>query len=312
MNALPVLLFVDDEERILRSLRMLFRGRAEILATTSGAQAVELVRQRRVHAVVSDQRMPGMGGVEVLREVARHSPVTMRMLLTGYADMDAVAASVNEGEVYRFLEKPWDGPALVETVLEAARIAADEFAALDAGEPAATVPPAADADAERDIAAAHVLVLDPDGGSAELVRQILPASIDTQRAGTVEAALDALAERDFAVLVTVLESETGDIVNAIKRLKRLRPSTLVIAISPLRDSRLVIGLINEGQIFRFLLAPPGRELLRRCLIAAMERHAQLRSTPRLQRRPEVQPRSEPTIAGRLLDVWRRLKDARVR
>ena len=126
-DALPRVLFVDDEERILRSLRMLFRGRAEILATTSGREAVELVRSHRVHVVVSDQRMPGMTGVDVLREVAACSPPTMRILLTGYADLDAMTASVNEGEIYRFVEKPWDAQRLIATVEQAARIAMDEF-----------------------------------------------------------------------------------------------------------------------------------------------------------------------------------------
>ena len=77
--ALPTVLFVDDEERILRSLRMLFRGRCEVLATTSGKEAIEWVRQRPVHVVISDQRMPEVSGVAVLRAVAQHSPATMRI-----------------------------------------------------------------------------------------------------------------------------------------------------------------------------------------------------------------------------------------
>ena len=105
MSDLPTILFVDDEERILRSLRMLFRGKAEMLCTTRGQEAIDWVRNRTVHVVVSDQRMPGMTGVEILREVARYSPRTMRILLTGYADMDAVTASVNEGEIFRFRRK---------------------------------------------------------------------------------------------------------------------------------------------------------------------------------------------------------------
>lgn len=308
MSTLPTVVFVDDEERILRSLRMLFRGHAEVLTTTTGSQAIEWTRTRRVHVVVSDQRMPGMGGVEVLREVARSSPPTMRILLTGYADLDAVTASVNEGEIYRFVEKPWDGAKLLATVIEAAKIADEEYEAAARGREEAaqaTVPMPL---------AARVLVLDTDTGIEATVREILPAAIQVRRTPNVEGTLEELAVNDVAVLVAVLSSEGNDIVDAIKQLKRLRPAMLVITISPMHDSRLAIGLINEGQIFRFLLAPPVRELLRRCLISALERHAQLHSTPRLQRRHEVAPisRTDESMTGRLLEVWRRFRGAAAR
>lgn len=301
MSALPTVVFIDDEERILRSLRMLLRGRAEVLATTSAAEVYGWVATRPVHVVVSDQRMPVTSGVEVLREVARRSPATMRILLTGYADLDAVAASVNDGEIYRFVEKPWDSAYLIDTVLRAAQIAREDLAEA----------PAAPAPARDTVpAAAQVLVLDADTAMAATVRALLPPSIAVGRAADVEQALGELARREVAVLVAVLTDATGDVVDAIKRLKALRPAMLVIAVSSIRDSRLAIGLINEGQIFRFLLDPPVRELLRRCLISALERHTQLRATPRLQRRHEVEAPRAPgaSLSGRLLDAWRRLRE----
>lgn len=307
-DGLPSVLFVDDEERVLRSLRMLFRGRCEILATTSGREAIDWVRQRRVHVVVSDQRMPGVTGVEVLRAVAEHSPATMRVLLTGYADMDSVAASVNEGEIYRFVEKPWNGPYLLDVVEQAARVAMRDFAAAQARATAASVVmPAAP------VIAARVVVLDDGGAIAAQVRELLPAAVHVDSTRTLEEALSVLAEHDVAVVVAQLSSAHGDVADALKRLKRLRPATLAIVISPLRDSRLVIGLINEGQIFRFLLQPPVRELLRRGLTAALERHAELRANAGLQHRYGVEPlRGEPPgVPGRLLQVWRRIREAAV-
>ncbi len=303
MSALPTVVFIDDEERILRSLRMLLRGRAEVLATTSAADVYDWVSTRPVHVVVSDQRMPVTSGVEVLREVARRSPATMRILLTGYADLGAVTASVNDGEIYRFVEKPWDGAYLIDTVLRAAQIAREDLAAA-----AAAPPPVPVRDALP--TAAQVLVLDADAAMAATVRELLPPSIAVGRAADVEQALGELARREVAVVVAVLTDASGDVVDAIKRLKALRPAMLVIAVSSIRDSRLAIGLINEGQIFRFLLDPPVRELLRRCLISALERHAQLRATPRLQRRHEVEAPRAPgaSLSGRLLDAWRRLRE----
>ncbi|HEY6942433.1 response regulator [Dokdonella sp.] len=299
----PCLLFVDDEERILRSLRMLFRGRGEILTTSSGHEAVEWVRRRPVHVVVSDQRMPGMSGVEVLREVAAHSPATMRILLTGYADMDAVGASVNEGEIYRFIEKPWAAQYLVETVEQAARVACRDFDA------AARRPAGRATDAT---VAARVVVLDDDGALAAQVRELLPAAVRVEHAPDLEGTLEVLAEHDVAVVIARVSSAGGDVADALKQLKRLRPATLAIVVSSLRDSRLLIGLINEGQVFRFLLEPAPRELLRRGLAAALERYARLRTQSDLLQRHAVDaPRQEAvaTTTGRLLQAWRRLREA---
>jgi DNA-binding NtrC family response regulator len=297
--ALPTVVFVDDEERIVRSLRMLFRGRADVLATTSGRQAIDWVRERRVHVVVSDQRMPEVTGVEVLRAVAQHSPATMRILLTGYADLDAVTASVNDGEIFRFVEKPWDAQQLIGVVAQAAAIAEREFAA--PARPVLRVAP--------EPAAAKMLVLDSDGSIAAQVRELLPSAITIRHATSLEAALDVLIDEDVAVMVAELTSAGGDVAASLKELKRIRPALLAIVISPLRDSRVVISLINEGQIFRFLLQPPVRELLRRGLIAALERHAELRSAAQLQHRHTVDvPReANATLSGRLARYWQRLR-----
>jgi len=307
--SLPTVLFVDDEERILRSLRMLFRGRCEILATTSGREALEWVRQRPVHVVVSDQRMPAMTGVEVLREVATSSPATMRILLTGYADIDAVTASVNEGEIYRFIEKPWMAQQLVATVEQAARVAMHDFAlAAERGRQISLAP----GDPAFASIAARVAVLDDEGALATQVRELLPPAVQVEHAADIESALELLADHDVALIVARLSSADGDVAEALKQLKALRPATLAVVVSSLRDSRLLIGLINEGQVFRFLLQPPPRELLRRGLIAALERHAQLRAQSNLLRRHAVEaPRALPTatMPGRLLQAWRRLREA---
>lgn len=309
--ALPRVLFVDDEERILRSLRMLFRGRAEVLATTSGREAVELVRRHRVHVVVSDQRMPGMTGVDVLREVAACSPSTMRILLTGYADLDAMTASVNEGEIYRFIEKPWNAQHLLVTVEEAARVAVDEFAAAAPRGSGALAPVSVPVPiAER--TAARVLVLDEGGAIAARVRELLPPAVAVVAATDLGSALEVLATQDVAVMVAQLSSADGNVSDALKQLKRLRPAMPAIVLSSLRDSRLLLGLINEGQVFRFLLQPPPRELLRRALIAALERHEILRRQTHLQRRHAVENpmrASAATVPGRVLEAWRRLREA---
>jgi response regulator RpfG family c-di-GMP phosphodiesterase len=300
---LPTVLFVDDEERILRSLRMLFRGRCEILTTTSGLEAIEWTRTRRVHVIVSDQRMPEIGGVEVLRAVGQHSPRTMRLLLTGYADLEAVTASVNDGEIFRFIEKPWNGSQLVASVEQAASIAMREFAAPASAAVAGSSKPEA----------ARLLVLDDFGMLASQVRELLPTSISVHHATTLEGALDVLATESYDVLVSRLTSANGDVAAALKELKRLEPTMPAIVVSPLRDSRVIIGLINEGQIFRFLLEPTVRELLRRGLVAALERATELRAAATLRRRYAVEAPREPhaSLSGRLAHYWQRVRNAAI-
>ena len=104
----PTLLLIDDEERILRSLRMLFFIGYDVRTTTDPDEAIRILREEKVHVIVSDQRMPVMQGSELLRIARETSPATMRILLTGYSDLDASIASVNEGEVFRYLMKPWN------------------------------------------------------------------------------------------------------------------------------------------------------------------------------------------------------------
>ena len=295
----PCVVLVDDEERILRSLSLLLRSRYEVLSTTDGAQALAWVTQRPVHVVVSDQRMPRMTGVEVLRGVRSRSPATMRLLLTGYADLAAVEESVNEGEIFRFLEKPWDAPQLLETVEQAAQISLTEFAEAKPATPIAVTR----------VPALRLLVLDEDRTTATLVRGLMPNNCDVIAATDVEMALALLADQPFAVVLAELRHSRDDVIAALKWLKREVPQTLAIACSGLRDGRILIDLINQGQIFRFLPKPLSRELLRRALGAACERHAELLEAPQRIRRTVVElPRQETSLPGKLMDYFRRIRE----
>ena len=115
----PRIAFIDDEERILRTLKMHFRDTHDVFTTTNPDALLEYVKQHDVQVVVSDQRMPQRLGVDVLKDVKEVSPHTVRILLTGYADLNAVVNSINEGEIYRYVAKPWDDTEIVNTVRDA-------------------------------------------------------------------------------------------------------------------------------------------------------------------------------------------------
>ena len=114
------ILFVDDEKSILSSLRRLFRTSPyKILIANSGAEGLELFKQNKIDLVVSDMRMPQMDGAQFLTEVANKWPETIRILLTGYSDLESTIAAVNQGKIYRYLSKPWEENDLRMTIEQA-------------------------------------------------------------------------------------------------------------------------------------------------------------------------------------------------
>lgn len=101
-------LFVDDEENNLKAFKSTFRREMDVLLANSGAEALELLEQEEVHVIISDQRMPGMTGSEFLSHAKDRFPRAMRMLLTGFSDLEAVISAVNEGGIFAYCTKPWD------------------------------------------------------------------------------------------------------------------------------------------------------------------------------------------------------------
>ncbi|OIP46858.1 MAG: hypothetical protein AUK28_06720 [Desulfobacterales bacterium CG2_30_60_27] len=108
------ILFVDDERSVLRSLERLFlEDDHEILTALSGEEGLAMLESAApVQVVVSDYRMPGMNGVDFLKQVCARWPDTIRLVLSGYADTASVVAAVNEGQIYRFVGKPWNASEL--------------------------------------------------------------------------------------------------------------------------------------------------------------------------------------------------------
>jgi response regulator RpfG family c-di-GMP phosphodiesterase len=109
-------LCVDDEPNILSALKRALRGGCRVLTAGSGAQAIEVLQSERVDLIISDMRMPGMDGAQLLEHAHRHWPQTVRILLTGYADMAATVAAINRGRIFRYINKPWDDGELQMTV----------------------------------------------------------------------------------------------------------------------------------------------------------------------------------------------------
>lgn len=116
------LLLVDDEENILSALkRLLRRDGYQIITANSGAEGLQRLAEHEVDVIVSDQRMPGMTGVEFLQRAKELYPSTVRIVLSGYTELQSITDAVNEGAIYKFLTKPWDDERLRGHVSEAFR-----------------------------------------------------------------------------------------------------------------------------------------------------------------------------------------------
>jgi two-component system response regulator HupR/HoxA len=102
------ILVVDDEVSILRLLEYTFRADYRVLTASSGADALEILRKEDVALIIADQRMPGMSGAEFLEKSIAIRPLAIRMVLTGYTDIESAIAAINAGRVYRYVTKPWE------------------------------------------------------------------------------------------------------------------------------------------------------------------------------------------------------------
>ena len=113
------ILIVDDEPANLRTLARLFREDYEVLTAPSGDEALALLAHHDVALLITDQRMPGMTGIELLKKTAPLRPRMVRIILTGYTDVDALVEAINCGQVYRYVAKPWNNEELRQTVKRA-------------------------------------------------------------------------------------------------------------------------------------------------------------------------------------------------
>jgi response regulator RpfG family c-di-GMP phosphodiesterase len=114
------LLIVDDEPDVCDSVHDLLRREFRVLKANSGQEGFRLMQEEEVHIIMTDQRMPQVSGVELLTKVKARNPQAVRMLFTGYADLESIIAAINQGHVYQFLKKPWQPEELIDAVRQAA------------------------------------------------------------------------------------------------------------------------------------------------------------------------------------------------
>ncbi|WP_190277195.1 response regulator [Taibaiella lutea] len=113
------ILYVDDEENNLISFKATFRLKYKVFTAISGADAIKILEENLIHVIITDQRMPNMTGVEFLEKVIEKFTDPIRILLTGYTDMNAVVDAINKGKIFHYLTKPWNEEELDKTIARA-------------------------------------------------------------------------------------------------------------------------------------------------------------------------------------------------
>ncbi len=122
MNDKIHVLYIDDEDNNLKSFRATLRKDFKIFTAIDAEEGLRIAKEEEVHVVIADQRMPGMTGTEFFEELVKFNPDPIRILLTGYSDIASVIDAINKGEVYRFIDKPWNIEQIKNSIKNAADI----------------------------------------------------------------------------------------------------------------------------------------------------------------------------------------------
>jgi DNA-binding NtrC family response regulator len=329
-DAMPTILLLDDEVRIVDTLRLILRPYYRVLSATDGQEALELLKNNPVQVIISDQRMPQMTGVEFLRQARAISPTSVRILLTGFSDLRAIIDSVNEGEVFRFLNKPWGNAELLAVVRDAMEVArqleATPAASLaELASEARMLESAKNSAAQPDKNAAttpgltipctqgNVLIKTSNRTLFDQIRRTQPESIDIRLTTSLEETLDLFAQQRVMVFVAHFESVDAAREEALtfKLLKRDMPALLTIALVHNADANEVISLINQGRVFRLATLPCKASQVGFYIQSALRQSQTLAATPRLletQRAAAIDASEEtraPGLFSRISGICRR-------
>ncbi|HBZ93489.1 MAG TPA: two-component system response regulator [Pseudomonas sp.] len=283
MMSAPVrIMFVDDEERILRSLALQFRRHYEVLTESDPLRALQRLREEQIHVLVSDQRMPQMSGAQLLAEAREIAPNTLRILLTGYSDLDAAVEALNNGGIFRYLTKPWDQQEMAFTLRQAAELAVRQ------AQPLQTVA------SEQLSAPLTLLLLDDEPDTLGVVGDFCVAGGHRLlRARNLAEAMLQLNNERVDMLVSDLILAGEDTAPLLKTLAQAHPRLLSLVVTSFQDTQALLRLVNEAQIFRYLPKPVRRGLFEKGLKAAAEQALIWRAQPQqlVTRLAEV-PRDE--------------------
>ncbi len=257
------ILFLDDEERFLKALRSIFSVDYEVFATTNADLALEQIRHQHFHLVVSDQNMPEITGTEFLCKVKEISPTTMRILLTGNSDIKTVICAINDCEVFRYINKPWDPEWFYQIINEAVEMGVK----LDSADNPVKISytPAAKLSIAKSI-----LTVSKAKALHKEIADLARGKCEVFYASTPHDALETIQDKGVTVIIAEADPGNPEISDFLKQLKKVHPEIVSILITPIAEPETAIDLINQAQLFRFLTMPVSKANLKSNIDAALD------------------------------------------
>jgi DNA-binding NtrC family response regulator len=280
MEDKPAILFVDDEERIVRLLKIMFREQYEVYTALSAREALAIMETVPVDVIASDQRMPEVTGIQLLAQVRERWPETVRLLLTGYSDLVAIIGAVNEGEVYRFMNKPWNQAELRAVIAEAAEAARISRMHRKSIEPVWQ----GNKEARQFSIASQLLAIDGCDSDRQDVVEMFTYDFRVHSASTIAEAIQVIGREQIGVIVSSAEVSGVDVTDLLAEVARIDPAITVVVMTENPHTDTIIRLINSGRIYRFAIKPLSANLFRLAVNAAMREHHRRLADPRVVRR----------------------------
>lgn len=302
------ILFVDDEIRVLNSLAASFEDDYHVIVESNPKNALRILSQKKVHVLVSDQRMPEMLGYQLLAHARKIQPNTVRLLMTGYSDKQSILETINKGEVFRFIAKPWSISELSNTLEHAA--IASEARHIELND--------SSIDLQNPLQAWHYSTADLDYNPSLLLctkndqietlfrvtSEQIEANVYIHK--SVTSSIEAILEnKEISIIFFEMNSLNAEIISALAMLRRIRPNVVSIILTQSTDFKIAIKLINHGQAFRYLTAPLSIIELRTTLFSALQRHMALTNNKEAAARYESDTRNL-SITQRVVNLFARI------
>ena len=302
-------LFVDDETRITSALRAIFRRDYNVLTASSGKEALSILADKSVDVIVSDQRMPEMLGNELLATVSKRYPQTMRILLTGFMDKKAIINTINEGEIYRFINKPWNNEKIQQIVAEASfasEFATSETQVEEEAPTNKTSSKESSSGRTQPIAERAIVMIEREKDVRNQMRKFCSEQdIMIYNMPNVEHAIAAATSREsIGIAIIELSENTAESIQTINLLKQARPELITIALTEEYDAHTAVDLINQGQVYKYLAKPLNIEKFQKTIQKAFRRNRFLKKNSGSVKRFKVEKTS--SILSNLQGLFKQL------
>ncbi len=302
------ILLVDDEPMVLSSLSRLLEDDYNVHTANGGAQALEIVKREPIKVVISDQRMPGMLGHEVLRQVKLISPNTVRMLLTGYSDLDAIISSVNAGEIFRYINKPWKADNLCNLVKLGIQIY-DRISQLQAKEQAKAEVQKIPSRVHIEVEEKHgsVLFVDYNEGEVKTLVDKFSKGFDVSGVSSVDEAFKELAKRPVSVVVSNVNFGDVDGISFLNTIRQEYPHIVTVILTEVKDATLAVRSINELSVFKYLVKPAGDDVIGKTISEAVEKNKLYTKAPNANIRQTAEAIAPEMVSPKIEESALRLR-----